>query len=259
MAQRQIIIRAGNMVTVVLYTVPHRFEGRHIRAAKTQCSTAARQKINMRHAWERLELLLAANFDASDSVVTLTYDDEHLPTNRAAAVANIKRFIRALRAARRKQGQSLKYIYITEGLHGDKRLHHHLVVNGMVDRATMARLWQHGTTCSTSLDCARGYEALARYLTKEPREAGSPNGKRCWTPSRGLLKPIRRSSLQRNDVTLSLPPMAQVIERESKHNQWGYFDYVKYMLPRSKPIDYARYFYQKYYDYDTNQSVMPFG
>ena len=84
----------------------------------------------MKYAWQKLELLLAANFTPRDLVVTLTYDDDHLPDDRDGAVDKIKGFWMQLRKARRLAGQSLRYVYVTEGVHGDKRLHHHVVIDG---------------------------------------------------------------------------------------------------------------------------------
>ncbi len=60
-------------------------------------SSAARRRLNLKAASRQLELLIAANFTRRDLVVTLTYDDEHLPQSRAEAVKNLKKFFRALR------------------------------------------------------------------------------------------------------------------------------------------------------------------
>ena len=109
MAKRRKVIRAGRLVYAAVYSTVHPSDSPEARAAKTKCSTAARQRMNMKYAWQKLELLLASNFSARDLVVTLTYDDDHLPDDRDGAVEKIKRFWVQLRKARRLAGQSLRY------------------------------------------------------------------------------------------------------------------------------------------------------
>lgn len=232
MAKRRKVIRAGRMVCAVVYSVPHVSDKPAARAAKTKCSTKARQLMNMKYAWQKLELELAANFGRQDLVVTLTYDDAHLPADRESAVCKIKKFWVQLRKARRLAGQTLQYIYVTEGKHGDKRLHHHAVINGTgADLEVLQSLWKHGTVEIKPVDVSAGYEALAKYLTKEPREHGTLNGLRSWTPSRNLTKPKTESSFVPDDLTLCVPPGAVVLDSDGKVNQWGEFKYIKYLLP----------------------------
>lgn len=235
MAKRRKVIRSGRLVYATVYSTVHPSDTPEARAAKTKCSTAARQRMNMKCAWQKLELELAANFGAQDLVVTLTYDDDHLPDDRDCAVVNVKKFWVQLRKARRLAGQSLHYVYVTEGVHGDKRLHHHAVINGTgADLEHLQSLWTHGEIHIEPVD-AYGYEALAKYLTKEPREHGSANGLRSWTPSRGLKKPERESSWVPDDVTLCAPPGAIVLDSDSIVNQWGEVKYLKYLLPDKQP------------------------
>lgn len=231
MAKRRKVIRAGRTVFAVVYSVVHPSDTDEARAAKTKCSTAARQRMNMKRAWQKLELELCANFVLSDLHVTLTYDDVHLPADRPGAVKYVKKFLRDLRKARRLTGCDLKYIYVTEGLHGDKRLHHHMILNGTGrDLEVLQSLWPHGNINLERID-ARDYVALAQYLTKEPREHGSPNGMRSWTPSRNLKKPEVESGWVPEDVTLCAPPGAIVLDSDSMVNQWGEYKYLKYLLP----------------------------
>ena len=86
--------------------------------------------MNNKAARMRLEMLMAANYSGRNLFVTLTYRDEDLPPSRVEAVERLRNFIKAFRAHRKKNGQSLKYLYTTEEKHGEARLHHHLVING---------------------------------------------------------------------------------------------------------------------------------
>lgn len=234
MAKRKKVIRAGRMVYAAVYSVAHPSDTPVARASKSKCSSAARQRMNMKYAWQKLELEIAANFTSRDLVVTLTYNDTHLPADRDSAVACIKKFWVQLRKARRLVGHNLSYIYVTEGVHGDHRWHHHAVINGTSgDLEILKSLWRYGQVHIAYVDSDH-YEALAKYLTKEPRAHGSPNGLRCWTPSRGLKKPQHTSDWIADDVTLCAPPGAIVLDSDSMVNQWGEFRYIKYVLPSKK-------------------------
>ena len=85
MAKRLKTITAGRLVVVGCYTIPTPRSTERERKALREISSAAQMTINANRSWQRLELLLAANFGRRDLHVVLTYDDEHLPANRQAA------------------------------------------------------------------------------------------------------------------------------------------------------------------------------
>ena len=91
----------------VVYTVAHPSDTEQQRAAKTNVSSAAREKMNLRYSWQKLELLLAANFTYKDLHVILTYDEANLPPNRTEARKRIKKFIRLLREKRREEHRAV--------------------------------------------------------------------------------------------------------------------------------------------------------
>lgn len=187
--QRLKRIQAGRLVREVLWTPTYPCDSPKAREVKGRTSSAVRRAINQRHAWQRLKLLLAANFTAEDLHVVLTYDNEHLPPNREAARKLLKRLLTELRAARR-QSAGLRYVYNIEGRHGDKRLHHHIVLNAAGnDYETIRSLWKHGNDIDISRIDEWGYEELAKYLTKEAREGVTGVGSRSYVPSRNLVQP----------------------------------------------------------------------
>lgn len=230
MAKRKRMIRAGRLCLVTLSTMPLPRDPDAVRAAKSHCTSAARQAMNLKHSCRKLELLLAANFAADGLFVTLTYADGHLPGDRKAASARLRKCLQQLRAHRRARGQALRYIYVTEGLHGDKRVHHHLVINDCGDLEIVHSLWTHGFAASRRVDPAQLAE-LARYLTKEPRDGIAQNGRRCWTPSLNLVRPQVSSEIVDDDLTLTPPPGATVLESDGMRNAYGEFAYIKYLLP----------------------------
>lgn len=239
MAKRKKTITAGRLVIGTAYTVASLQDGPKERADKTQMSTAARDLINLRYSWQKLEVLLAANFTKRDLFVTLTYDDDHIPANRAEGVKRVKKFLTTLRAARRKRGQSLTYIYVTEQLSSEGgRLHHHLIINGTGDDYdTIRSLWPWGDVVNIEhLDVGGnddGYATLAKYLTKEPLECGkSEIGTRTWVPSLGLIRPKPETAELSDNETITAPPGAYILSAPApSRNEFGEYTYIKYLLP----------------------------
>ncbi|MGE4276317.1 MAG: hypothetical protein AB7E30_03955 [Lawsonibacter sp.] len=240
MAKRKKTITAGYIVKTILYTAPEPRDGERARAEKSRMTTAAQKAMNDKSAKGRLEMLLAANFVGRDLFLTLTYRDTDLPAKRAGAVKNVRTFLKQLRAHRKARGQGLKYIYTTEGKHGEHRLHHHLVINATErDIETIRSLWPYGDLVDLVYVRDRDYETLARYMTKESLE-GRPVGAQMWTRSRNLEEPRVESCFVSEDTALAVPPGCFVLEREEKATEYGSYSYVKYRVPpwrqrRSRP------------------------
>ena len=233
-------VRAGRLVCAVVYTTPTAGDSPRARAQKQKASTAARERLNARTSFQKLERTLAANFDDGDLYVTLTYDDKHLPDTRDKAVRKIRCFLSKLRAARKIRGEPLHYIYVTEGCYPGpgSRLHHHLVLNSTgADLEEIRTLWIYGGNVEVRrLEFHQGYtyEDLASYLTKEPREWGHPQvGERTWTPSLGLSRPEPETETVQDYMTLTAPPEAVVLQNEGPiRNGYGEYAWIKYLLPR---------------------------
>lgn len=227
-------IKAGRLITAVLYTQATAADELRVRQAKQKVSTEARQRLNLRASWQKLEAVLAANFDREDLFVTLTYRDEDLPGSREQAVRCLCAFLRELRAARALRGERLLYVKNVEHLKDDGsegRWHHHVVINATGnDCEELRSLWaRYGDNVDVQLLLGDGwdYEARARYMCKERQ----PVGKQAWTPSRGLRRPERYSELVDDSLTLAPPPGATVIETQTVDNGWGSYVYLKYLLP----------------------------
>ena len=238
MAKRLKTITAGRLVVVGCYTIPSPRSSPEERRGLRQISSAAQMELNAKRAWQKLELLLAANFGRRDLHVVLTYDDEHLPADRTEVVKRIRKLLPQLRAVRKSRGQELKYIYVTEQLSAeDGRLHHHLVLNGTgADLEVLRSLWPYGEVELEQLDTWQGYEALAKYLTKVPREVGRPEpGKKSWTSSLNLVKPKAESEIVKDNLTVAAPPGAIILSAPPPvRNQFGEFVMLKYYLPIRK-------------------------
>lgn len=236
MAKRKKIIRAGRLVLGIIYTAPLPNYPDHVRAAKSKTTTAAQQRANMKTSCRKCELLLACNFTGRDIVITLTYRDSDLPADKPAAVRRIRRFIRKLRTAREAAGETLRYIYVTEHKHSEGRWHHHMVLNGTgADIDLIRRLWQWGDDIELESLDMYGYEALAQYLTKEPREMRKVVGERMWSQSKGLKRPEIETGWAKDHETLTPPPGVIVLANETQQNEYGCYAYIKYLIPDYAP------------------------
>lgn len=252
-------IKAGLLHIEVIGNVPDR-EGRRSRSGRSRPTSAAQQFYNLKSSWRELELALATNFGGRDVVVTLTYDDEHLPESKQQAAAQMQRFFRKLRSARRLRGQELKYVYVTEGAHGaqedgyfggdgvleDRRIHHHMVLNcvGSGDWDELRSLWHGGGYLRFEPLDVHYYEELAKYLTKEAREFGRAKpGERTWRASRNLDKAeVEYIEIPSDSVTLTPPPDAVDYRAFSERNPYGFADCVgaRYLLfERQAPPEYS--------------------
>jgi len=233
-------VKAGRLVYSVCYTQATAADDKTARQAKQKISSAARQMLNFRAAWRKLELILAANFDRHDWFVTLTYDDAHLPPDRKAAGAEMGKFFRALRDQRKHDGKELLYAYNVEELPdepgGERRLHHHAFINCAGDpEEVLQALWGRGVVyVEPLLDGPNdSYEARARYFVKErhPGAPGRKTGARAWIPSKNLKPPEVTSELVPDTVTVAAPPGAYILDHDEKQNVFGTFKFIKYLLP----------------------------
>lgn len=231
-------VRAGRLVTAVLYTQATAGDEPPVRAAKQKASSAARQRLNHRASWQKLETAMAANFDRHDLFVTLTYRDEALPHSREQALRRLGDFLRELRSARKARGEDLLYLKNAEHLTDtgeEGRWHHHVVVNSTgSDYEEIRALWaRYGDDVDIQglLEDGWDYASRAQYMCKER----PPLGKQAWTPSRNLRRPKRRSELVDDALALAPPPGAVVIEQQQVDNGWGSYSYLKYLLPYRPP------------------------
>ncbi len=202
---------------------------------KTQISSVAQETMNLKHSWQKLKAVIAANFASTDIVVTLTYRDDCLPKTRKEAERHLKAFIRKFRSERKSTGAELPYLYVTEMGHSSGRLHHHLITTNTGDDLRVIRpLWErHGDDVDIYYIYTKGYDGWARYLSKEPRELGRHYvGERMWRASLGLKKPNMYSGWVEGSLSIDdLPPGSFIIDRQTRNNGYGEFTYIEAILP----------------------------
>lgn len=229
MAKRRKTIYAGRLVYDVIYTVATPRTDPYTRKKIRAISSEAVARTNCRTATRKLELTMACGFEPEDLVVTLTYRDADLPDCYAKALRKLQRFLRDLRAARALAGQELRYIHVTEGRHGDHRIHHHVIINSTgADLEVIRSLWKWGDDIQINTIAVKGYGGWAEYLSKERREA-SLNGKRMFTPSRNIPKPEVEISYVDDATTIEPPMGATLLDDSSDRNEVASYRYLKYL------------------------------
>lgn len=234
--ERRKIVQAGKLWMAVQYTAIRGDNQDARREARTQISTPARESLNAKLSWQKLMLLLAANFKSTDLVVSLSYRDENLPARREDADRIMSNFIRALRQQRAAANQTLVYVRVTEGYHSGGRLHHHLIINATGDDYGVIRsLWKkNGDNVDFESFGLDGPDRWGKYLTKEPREKGRRYvGDRTWRASIHMKKPIVTSELVDPEDTLIPPFGAFVTDSAQCENCYGRFSYMTAVLPEA--------------------------
>lgn len=232
------IISAGPLVMECIYPRGSAKDGPRSRAAKKKLSSEAQQRMNRIYSYQKLELMLAANFRPGDLIVTLTYDDDHLPPSRDKAQLRLKRFRTALAGLRRRRGKDLVMIWNTENVFGLGRWHHHCVINSAGrDFSEIRSLWPWGANIEIrklEIDKDHSFESLARYLCKEAREKP---GLRSWSYTRNCKHPEVETFPVPDDTQIQPPKGATVYDDAQERTEFGSFRYIKYLAPnwRKRP------------------------
>lgn len=225
-------ITAGPLVVEAIYPRGSAQDAPRVRAGKKKLSSEAQKRLNAKHSYQKLELLLAANFVPGDWLITFTYDNEHLPRSRQQAVARLKEFRRRLSLRRKARGQALRMVWNAENVFDEGRWHHHVVLNNAgEDFAVLRELWSWGEDIEIQtlrIDRDHSFEAVARYLCKEARERP---GLRSWSYTRSCRQPEVETVAVPDDTPLQPPKGATVYEDARHQNEFGSWRMVKYLLP----------------------------
>ena len=244
--QRKKTIVAGPLVYEAIYPLPNPRDSRAVRQGKKNLTSAAQQRMNQKYQWQKLELVTACNFRPGDIVLTLTFDDAHLPDSRAKVMGCVREFFKKLRALRKARGAPVKYIYVVAHNHSrddptftpveqaqQGRYHVHMILNATgEDAADIRACWDKGLLewHAFELNRERTYESLARYFCKElPDYVGA----RKFIPSRGLAQPEPDCQIVDSKETLSPPKGATVYDNTGVvKTEYGKYQYVKYLWPK---------------------------
>ena len=235
------------------------------RQRKHQVSTPKQRELNTKRAKRYLEALIYANFGKGDLRVDLTYSPENMPNNEREAKKEIQNFIKRINYKRKKLGyENAKYIVVTEiGKNG--KIHHHLIMDSMLDRDTVEEIWGKGWANTRRLqpDSKMGMTAIIRYLVKDFRSERETANRRKWESSQNLVKPWetvndepRMMSKKKMRLIKELPedcedikkiieqdnPNYELMEVEKEYREetgtWHYFCRMKL---KKLPTDFSTY------------------
>lgn len=207
---------------------------------------SARRKLeaNEREAVKQLARLINCNFGAGDLWLTVGYDDETLaamgadPEERKAQGKEfLHKFIKKCQRQLGKEGRKLRYIATTSvkasGAEEAARLHHHIIMDRL-DYERLCGLWPCGSEyISYRIIDGRGdYTGIARYMLAN---AGTANGKKRWTSSLGLKKPVYTEPVPVRDLAIKAPRNGRIEENVILYDREGgtgsaYMRYVR--LPK---------------------------
>jgi len=232
-------IDAGGLRVEALYSRCSPHDSPAQRQAKHQASSAAQRRMNQIYSWQKLELMLAANFPSAGSglVVTLTHDDKHMPKDRKEAQMRFRYFLFKLRRERRTAGLPDPVVFwAPEILTSDTgRWHHHIVLdNTGRDLDMIRRCWIYGTEIEAEklrVDDEKNYETLARYMTKEIRECqeySSRPGLHGWSYTRNAKRPEIETFTVPDDYDLTAPDGSTVLLDERRATEWSSYRVLKY-------------------------------
>lgn len=212
----------GEYLDVYIYPVYKR-PGK--RGAKAKPTTLTQGKLNARHAAEKLVRLLHANFTPDDLELGLSYVTN--PENEEQAKRDVQNFLRRLRRLREKLGlEPLKYISVTEKS-GRGRYHHHVTINGGVDRDAVEKLWGLGRANSKRLQFDKnGLAGLGHYVVK------SPIFSKRWNASKNLVDPVPR----KNDSRIRSRRRAVELAKDTEDGMMWDKLYPDYFLAEVTPF-----------------------
>lgn len=147
------------------------------------------RRCNLRNSREKLEGLLAANFQGGAQLVTLTY----APETRAPSVKLAElQILNWIRKAQRVQGHKIPYIRATEWAGTGHGRHIHRVVLGLPEASVdvLAFLWDYGPVTVQAVQ-ENELAALAGLIMAQAIQAERVPvpARRVWSPSEGLIRP----------------------------------------------------------------------
>lgn len=168
------------------------------------------------------------NFQSGDQHISCTYDADNLPGTVKEAERIVGNYLRRIAYRRRKlEIEPLKYILVTEykfSKDGEqlKRIHHHIIMNGGMDRDEVEMMWTAQRVNWKKADSPNkaeaaayrasvkkmgwvnadrlqtnenGIEGLCKYMIKDPQ------GKKRYSSSRNLERPeIEREDSKPQEV-----------------------------------------------------------
>lgn len=221
---------AGDTMDVCLYTRATRWDGPKDKAQKAAWRKEANRRLSLRLCRERLEQRISCNFGPGDWHIVLTLSNQYVTDDYEVLREHWRQFLRAFNWSRHKRGQGKAvYIYVMEGLHGDKRPHIHVLLNAEEgDIEAVNSLWYYGVATMTPLETFEHRDHLGQYLTKEPAKFGRDySARNLFVASHNCRKPERSRYSLPDGMDYPVPDGWQVVYRDYKEAPCGRYAYYK--------------------------------
>lgn len=207
-----------------------------IRKPKQLASSPATVFMNQKNSWKQLKLLLAVNFPTPGSglVVVLTFDDDHIPKSRGKTLDRLEYFRTKLREDRRRAGLPDPRIFWAPEVLTSRtgRWHVHMAIDSTGHDLPMIRQrWIYGTQIDGEplrVDTEKNHETLAKYMSKELREAQeyvSKPGLHGWSHTRNIWKPEITVEIVPDDYELRAPPGFAVLNEHRQPTEFGNYHF----------------------------------
>ncbi|MCI2105421.1 MAG: hypothetical protein LKK00_01690 [Intestinimonas sp.] len=198
----------------------------------------------------RLARILNSNFKGGDLFLTLKYDNGRLPDTLEEAKRLARNFMnRIARAYQKTTGEKLRWVLVTADRSAKTgepvRLHHHIVMDA-VDWELISKHWPADQFSYRRLDGSGDYIGVARYMV---RNAGYVRGRRTWSSSQGLEKPVFSEPVPvKKAGSYRVPKEAKGIYREVKEDSESgfYAAYIRYVMPKETRTDDPQHNAERY-------------
>lgn len=197
------------------------------RKEKAKITSSAQKLINQQAAQKKLTRLVNKNFKFGDAHVILRYHPDNIPNARQAK-KDLEKFHRTMRRAYKKL--KLEYKYIATSEHGQRSIHHHLIIN-QADIGILTSSWLLGSVKIFPLYRDGQYKKLAEYIIKQTSDTFNDPQRRIhakrWCQSSNLKIPKPKVKKVKADAWMRDPiiPKGWLLEAASHErgvNQLGY-------------------------------------
>lgn len=238
MAKSLIVSDAGDVIRVCTYIRRSRWDSGPLAEHKLRDKLEAQRRINFYNTREKLDARISCNFTVEDYHCVLTLSDEWYTEDYVILREYLRSFLRRMRYRMKKRGQTdFRYLYVLEGLHGDHRLHIHLLTRQLdgVDELIHS-LWHYGESYIKPIKNVEHRSSLGGYLTKEPAKLGRDRMDRnLFVASHSCRKPVVSRYTLYNDEEYSIPEgyvIAGSDRREEYDDNGNMIACFNYMLLR---------------------------
>ena len=181
---------AGKILEVSKYYSIKAHKKGEKRAKRENGTPEAMKRINQRQAAKKLRRLMNNNFVDGDFLVRLDFHKQQ-PSNSEEMQSMMSKAIRKMKAAYKKAGLEMKYIYVKEvGPKGSR--HVHMCCN-KCEPDLLRKCWPYGSVHLDLMYSDGQYTKIAdyfiKYAAKTEDTEGTLIGKR-WYASRNLIQPV---------------------------------------------------------------------